>query len=746
MNNDHWRYLSGEDRDNARGRALENYDRAYAPRFLQDCGGASAEYDAMSRASGVYRRWWEGAETMVQAAGLGAAKEEEEEEEEEPIVAVSAKAEVAVAAAARGLETVDQFMSSIKVGDDDNDDDWPANAMELIDKVFDRIWETRVRHLFEGSPRARRPEEEAGDVRQTMTMGGVSGAPFARYMLGQFVIFARYDFLSVTGVYETKLRDFLLERMRGRKKGRTVGGKRATRRGGIGPPPSPRDLTYPEMRCAMDLYRSYLHVLQSNGLLTSDDVKSYSAAYPPLGYPVYYLCAPPHHDYGWEGGRMETAEEDLHKNLDKWREFLDWDDDDVAGTPVAGGESSDDDYNNDNGHNSGSERQSGHTPPRGRGGGRGGRNGVPKYSRPPPAHYDIIGKLSGGLRVMDCGRWCASVSEIPVSDRLRCLLQNCGVPFWSPGEIRRLAAESNNGTRDGGGKVVNKTHIYLVKSKPVVALTAVGGVPIRMRREIGKIGEPPRFEFALAPSTEGSGEGISEGRVEGEAPPLSTKSLQYAFRTSMAHMAYTMHLNPKNLTPDKLFDTLIASGVGERYGVGCPGGRHSLVGHACSVSFVLAGHSLAAEREFNSRGGLVHLSGLMTARDYVQSNPPIVVPSELMLGAYLRSQKSIREEIRRFQSESVAADDAEQGKGGERASHMDVAESLHMLWPSAKAHVAVVSGTLRNFQLLMEDIDDPGLGTEYRLCLWEINQNLHAIAPDIFRGTNSFKWSPPRGG
>ena len=62
----------------------------------------------------------------------------------------------------------------------------------------------------------------------------------------------------------------------------------------------------------------------------------------------------------------------------------------------------------------------------------------------------------------------------------------------------------------------------------------------------------------------------------------------------------------------------------------------------------------------------------------------------------------------------------------------DELEALNRLFPSAKASLLLVSGSLRSFQKLVAQRDDPGKEAELRALLRTLNRSLAALWPALF--------------
>ena len=70
-------------------------------------------------------------------------------------------------------------------------------------------------------------------------------------------------------------------------------------------------------------------------------------------------------------------------------------------------------------------------------------------------------------------------------------------------------------------------------------------------------------------------------------------------------------------------------------------------------------------------------------------------------------------------------------------------EGLYQAFPSAKAHIAVISGSIRNLQKLVGDMNATGKEAEFCTALYKMNQSLHAMLPDMFPPSESYDYKLP---
>jgi len=273
-----------------------------------------------------------------------------------------------------------------------------------------------------------------------------------------------------------------------------------------------------------------------------------------------------------------------------------------------------------------------------------------------------------GVQILDAEAWWRSVHPLPTKGKLRGLLEAGGVEFWD---------DEHN----------------FVKT-PVVALSAVGGIPLRA--------------------------GETEGTVKlsiGSGVEVPLKDLIGSLKTQMGLAAFPSYLNPKNTEADEMYDIVCKH-------------RHFSVGHAGMLSFVMMGHSCAVENEFNSQRDVVHMGRLTVARTAAQRDPPIVVQHESLLPLYTSLRASV--------AEGIAA-----SKRPENVAVGEWQEALYQSFPSAKAHIAVISGSIRNLQKLVGDMNATGKEAEFCTALYKMNDSLNGMLPDMFPPSSSYNYKLP---
>eukprot|EP00929_Paragymnodinium_shiwhaense_P119186 TRINITY_DN91065_c0_g1_i1.p1 TRINITY_DN91065_c0_g1~~TRINITY_DN91065_c0_g1_i1.p1 ORF type:complete len:688 (-),score=93.31 TRINITY_DN91065_c0_g1_i1:268-2331(-) len=204
-------------------KALNDFKEKYMPFFVEDYRWTSANYTNMEKNAKQYAEWWKLVEPMITAMGLGGLTQ-----------------------SGIGLETVDQFMEAIGVSPDSG-----ISSSDLIWKIFDRVFSTRLQPIFEGK-----------EPLSLNSAGSRRTQAFVRYMVGQCIIFTKFPFLEASKDYANKIVTFLTKKI-GRE-----------------------DLTEQDVAAVRGLYNMYLRTLVQKSLISTDDASNY-AEICPLFDPVY---------------------------------------------------------------------------------------------------------------------------------------------------------------------------------------------------------------------------------------------------------------------------------------------------------------------------------------------------------------------------------------------------------------------------------------------------------------------------
>ncbi|MFF9573072.1 hypothetical protein [Streptomyces sp. NPDC014685] len=237
-------------------------------------------------------------------------------------------------------------------------------------------------------------------------------------------------------------------------------------------------------------------------------------------------------------------------------------------------------------------------------------------------------------------------------------------------------------------------------SLPTIGLALRGTPPEQRLRRLLDVGgavfhEPPYERFVSRPSVAVAGLGgllfdllpddlPTTVRLHGLAAALALKDVPGLVRSAAAASAFMTYLNPRDRDWGELAEVALDAG-------------HLSVLHTMSMSVLIAGHSSAVEHEITSQRDMVHLSRLTVARTQAQNDPPLRVPEASLLPA----AAEVLETTRR----ALTAGDSAQSSGA------DLREARNTLFPSAKASVVLLSGTVRNLLAFSEK----GIGKEREL-------------------------------
>ncbi|CAK9000760.1 unnamed protein product [Durusdinium trenchii] len=202
---------------------LEEFKAKYMPFFVEDYRWTSANFQNMAARADEYRRWWQLAAPVVKAGRLD-------------------RMEHGI-----GLESVDDHMEAIGISSDGPD----CEPSELISKIFRRVFDTRLKPVFEGQGYSMAP----ANVRLKNA--------FVRYLVGQMIIFARYDFLEESKHYAAKLTSLVRENVDSFS-GSTVD-------------------------TARNLYAQFLRILMQKSLITPDDYEVYQQILPSFRSSLCFL-------------------------------------------------------------------------------------------------------------------------------------------------------------------------------------------------------------------------------------------------------------------------------------------------------------------------------------------------------------------------------------------------------------------------------------------------------------------------
>jgi hypothetical protein len=193
----------------ARGKGetnLERFKAKYMPFFVEDFRWTERNWSNMAPHAGQFRAWWRSVSPLRSAGRLR-------------------------------LETVDEFVRHVE-----------GEPGDVVDRVFDRVFQTILRPVFQKRLTPVPPGEQLGKA-------------FFKYMMGQMGLFTKYHFLPEAEAYETRVLDYLLR---------------------IGP-----SLDLETVDRVRGFYEQFVDVLVDKSLISLDDALTYKEVYPL--YPPFYV-------------------------------------------------------------------------------------------------------------------------------------------------------------------------------------------------------------------------------------------------------------------------------------------------------------------------------------------------------------------------------------------------------------------------------------------------------------------------
>lgn len=147
-----WRALLA--RAGASDAALVDYEEKYAPYFVEDFRWTARNWATMAERADEFRQWWQDTAPLRALADLG-------------------------------LETVEEFAAAIE-----------GEGGDLVDRVFARVWRTRLLPALRGEVPAATPAERRERA-------------FLRWLIGQFGVFARHDDAPDAALVRDRLAGFV---------------------------------------------------------------------------------------------------------------------------------------------------------------------------------------------------------------------------------------------------------------------------------------------------------------------------------------------------------------------------------------------------------------------------------------------------------------------------------------------------------------------------------------------------------
>ncbi len=195
---------------------IEKFKAKYMPFFVEDFRWTVRNFANMSRKADEFRRWWDLCEPIRELVSLD-------------------------------LQTTSEFISSLACGK-------TADRDELIEAVFDLVFARRITPVLRSFDQ--KPKETNWDlVDQDALRKG-----FARYMMGQFGLYARFHYQEETKWHAKRLANFIQDELQG--------------------------INLEKIARARDFFADYIDLLQRKNLISLDDANTYKEIYP-LFEPVY---------------------------------------------------------------------------------------------------------------------------------------------------------------------------------------------------------------------------------------------------------------------------------------------------------------------------------------------------------------------------------------------------------------------------------------------------------------------------
>lgn len=200
---------------------------------------------------------------------------------------------------------------------------------------------------------------------------------------------------------------------------------------------------------------------------------------------------------------------------------------------------------------------------------------------------------------------------------------------------------------------------------------------------------------------------VAHSDESGEVVSARISSYIDGSRATMETSASFSYLNSGNLAPGQLYERVTQLG-------------HLSVAHTVTVNLLVAGVSINTEVETSTQRDLVHLSRITVGRTAIQSEPAIVAPTEASYDIARQIYAMTRKILGNHRPAKPTRDDY---------------ELLNNFYPVNKATAFMLSGTLRNFAKLTDQINDDGKEREYRAMLAKALAVLQPLWPELFNAT-----------
>lgn len=163
---------------------------------------------------------------------------------------------------------------------------------------------------------------------------------------------------------------------------------------------------------------------------------------------------------------------------------------------------------------------------------------------------------------------------------------------------------------------------------------------------------------------------------------VSLEQIRESLYKTVGMSAGMSYLNPYNKSLDDLASKTLSFG-------------HNSIKHSIFVNILLVGLSIGVEHEFSTQRDIIHLSRLTVAKTSAQKQPCLVVNNEKQIELYKNVLNFTDKQIESYNDEEKDW------------------EALNLLYPTAKASMIMISGSLRNIEKLVSLKNSDGKEDEF---------------------------------
>lgn len=175
---------------------------------------------------------------------------------------------------------------------------------------------------------------------------------------------------------------------------------------------------------------------------------------------------------------------------------------------------------------------------------------------------------------------------------------------------------------------------------------------------------------------------------------VSLENIKDCLYKTLGMSAGMSYLNPHNKTLNDLANQTLSL-------------DHHSIKHCIFLNVLLVGLSIGVEHEFSTQRDLVHLSRLTVAKTLAQKQPCLVINNEKTVELYKKILDFIDKQTASYNDEKKDW------------------ESLNLLYPTAKASMIMISGSLRNIEKLIALKDGEGKEDEFINILKKIEKTIN---------------------